>query len=337
MGTLASAPGLSAMPMPAGSSRASSAAGTTMCAMAAFAGFSGRCWPGTETWPAGRPRLCQAASCSAEVKAGTNSAPRYVTVGSRTAEPSVTGRSLSGSGSQSRPRLSSSSRSVTRSGSLAAAARACSVAAGVRLGWGVPDWSGYPQATAPGRMKVPPCDMAEPGLGGVFGSMGVFLSSTAKGEVRQPIVRIVARLGRCVMRNPAAGGGRWVDVPPERLVSWIVTFTHRHGTGPVSGDAAGATVPSAAADGATAECHPPFPPLLWAGQGDPAAAAEAIVAHAVADRTVGVLLVRLGGYAVGVFAGSPPRLVSSKTGSRPVHGRRAGGGGGPTPLAPRPG
>ena len=39
-----------------------------------------------------------------------------------------------------------------------------------------------------------------------------------------------------------------------------------------------------------------------------------------------MLLVRLGGYAVGVFAGSPPRLVSSKTGSRPVHGRSAAGG-----------
>src|SRR6202043_1450782 len=112
----------------------------------------------------------------------------------------------------------------------------------------------------------------------------------------------------------------------ERLVSWIVTFTHRHGAGPVSGDGVGAAVTFAAADSATAECHPPFPPLRWAGQDDPAAAAEAIVAHAVADRTVGVLLVRLGGYAVGVFAGSPPRLVSSKTGSRLVHGRSAAGG-----------
>ena len=50
------------------------------------------------------------------------------------------------------------------------------------------------------------------------------------------------------------------------------------------------------------------------------------MAHAIAARTIGVLLVRLGGYAVGVFAGSPPRLVSSKTGSRPVHGRSAAGG-----------
>jgi hypothetical protein len=131
------------------------------------------------------------------------------------------------------------------------------------------------------------------------------------------------------MKNPVAGGGRWVDLPPERLVPWIVTFTQRHGAGSVWRDEAGATVTFAAADGATAECHPPFPPLHWAGtgdDGDPVAAAEAIAAHAVADRTVGVLLVRLGGYAVGVFSGSPPRLVSSKTGSRPVHGRSAAGG-----------
>ena len=128
------------------------------------------------------------------------------------------------------------------------------------------------------------------------------------------------------MKNPAAGGGRWVDVPPERLVSWIVTFTQRHGAGSVTDDAAGATVTFNAADGAVAECHPPFPPLRPAGSDDPAAGAEAIVAHATAERTVGVLLVRLGGYAVGVFAGSPPRLVSSKAGSRLVHGRSAAGG-----------
>jgi hypothetical protein len=54
--------------------------------------------------------------------------------------------------------------------------------------------------------------------------------------------------------------------------------------------------------------------------------AQAIVAHAAADRTVGVLLVRLGGYAVGVFTGRPLALVASKTGSRLVHGRSAAGG-----------
>ena len=140
-------------------------------------------------------------------------------------------------------------------------------------------------------------------------------------------------MGHCVMKNPAAGGGRWVEVPPERLVTWIVMFAQRHGGatlgGPATPDETGAAVTFTAADGATAECHPPFPPLPPALSGVPSAvraAAEALAAHAAADRTVGVLLVRLGGYAVGVFSGSPPRLVDSKTGSRPVHGRSAAGG-----------
>jgi hypothetical protein len=147
------------------------------------------------------------------------------------------------------------------------------------------------------------------------------------------------------MKNPAAGGGRWVEVPPERLVTWVVTFAQRHGGAapdrPVTPGVSGAAVTFIAADGATAECHPPFPPVpsgvpaagpevLAAAQADPEAAvraaAEALAAHAAADRTVGVLLVRLGGYAAGVFSGSPPRLVASKTGSRPVHGRSAAGG-----------
>jgi hypothetical protein len=132
------------------------------------------------------------------------------------------------------------------------------------------------------------------------------------------------------MKNPAAGGGRWVDVPPERLVSWIATYIQRHGAGSVFYDPAGVSVTFAAADGSSAECHPPFPPVLPpltpAGDPDPVAAAQAIAAHAAAERTVGVLLARLGGYAAGVFTGSPPRLVSSKTGSRPVHGRSAAGG-----------
>jgi hypothetical protein len=143
------------------------------------------------------------------------------------------------------------------------------------------------------------------------------------------------------MKNPAAGGGRWVEVPPERFVSWIATFTERHGgvdktaeSRPADG-AAGSegTVTFTAADGAVAECHPPFPspapllsPALLSTPGGELAVAEALAVHAAADRTVGVLLVRLGGYAVGVFSGVPPRLVSSKTGSRPVHGRSAAGG-----------
>jgi peptide subunit release factor 1 (eRF1) len=54
--------------------------------------------------------------------------------------------------------------------------------------------------------------------------------------------------------------------------------------------------------------------------------AAQIAAHACADRTVGVLLVRLGGYAAGVFTGPQARLAASKVGSRLVHGRSAAGG-----------
>jgi hypothetical protein len=59
---------------------------------------------------------------------------------------------------------------------------------------------------------------------------------------------------------------------------------------------------------------------------DPGEVARVIAAHAAASRTVGVLLVRLGGYAAGVFTGAPPRLADSKVGSRLVHGRSAAGG-----------
>jgi Actinobacteria/chloroflexi VLRF1 release factor len=138
-------------------------------------------------------------------------------------------------------------------------------------------------------------------------------------------------MGHCVVKNPAAGGGRWVEVPPERLVTWVVTFAQRHGgvtlDAPAASGQTGAAVTFTAADGATAECHPPFPPVPSGVPADDVrAAAEVLAAHAAADRTVGVLLVRLGGYAAGVFSGSPPRLADSKTGSRPVHGRSAAGG-----------
>ncbi len=49
-----------------------------------------------------------------------------------------------------------------------------------------------------------------------------------------------------------------------------------------------------------------------------------LLAALAVDRLVGVLLVRLGGYAVGVLEGE--RLVASKVGQRNVHGRHRAGG-----------
>src|SRR5215472_9714227 len=121
-------------------------------------------------------------------------------------------------------------------------------------------------------------------------------------------------------------GGRWVEVAPDRIVRWVATFADRHG--PVTAEPSRTVLILRGADGAVAECHPPFPPMTapatWPSS--PTVLAGLIAEHAAADRTVGVLLVRLGGFAAGVFAGSPPRLVSSKTGSRLVHGRSAAGG-----------
>jgi hypothetical protein len=113
-----------------------------------------------------------------------------------------------------------------------------------------------------------------------------------------------------------------VDVAPERIEGWLTEFTARHGETETTTDANRAIVSLLAADGAVAECHVPFPPLPATSSGSGAE----IAVHAAADRAVGVLLVRLGGYAAGVFTGTPPRLAASKVGSRLVHGRSAAGG-----------
>jgi hypothetical protein len=110
--------------------------------------------------------------------------------------------------------------------------------------------------------------------------------------------------------------GRWVAVGPERLAGWIDRFAAGHG-GVAKSTVDPDAVTLTAADGTVALLQVPFPPLQGSHP-------EALVAHALADRRVGVLLVRLGGYAAGVFEGS--RLIASKVGSRQVHGRSAAGG-----------
>jgi peptide subunit release factor 1 (eRF1) len=120
-----------------------------------------------------------------------------------------------------------------------------------------------------------------------------------------------------------------VLVAPERLEGWIARFTARHGTITATARPEGVTL--VAADGAVAECEVPFPPLTpgtgadvsadFSVEDDPVAT---VVAEAGRERLVGVLLVRLGGHAVGVFSGS--RLLRSKVGRRYVQGRTAAGG-----------
>jgi hypothetical protein len=130
--------------------------------------------------------------------------------------------------------------------------------------------------------------------------------------------------------RPAAGGGRWVEVSPERLKRWLDGFAERHGpvvTGVGSEDpsdlSATSVVTVVGADGAVAECHPAFPPVEGVEPGD-GLRTESLVAHALRQRRIGVLLARLGGFAVGVFDGG--NLVTSKVDTRLVHGRNKAGG-----------
>lgn len=123
---------------------------------------------------------------------------------------------------------------------------------------------------------------------------------------------------RAAVDTPADGAPRWIDVPAPRLDRWLGGFAERHGS--VTWTAQPDEVVVVAADGSRAACRVPLPPLAV----DVAAPFGGLVEHVCQERMVGVLLVRLGGYAAGVFQG--PRLVASKVGSRPVHGRSAAGG-----------
>ncbi len=146
-------------------------------------------------------------------------------------------------------------------------------------------------------------------------------------------------MGQSVVKNVTGSDVKWLDVPAMRFVRWIAGFAVRHGApaADAPGDSLAAVVAPGrvtftAPDGAAAQCHPPFAESFTVPGGDggerpgPAALAAAIAAHASAPRVTGVLLIRLGGYAAGVFTGYPPTLADAKTGSRPVHGRSAAGG-----------
>jgi Actinobacteria/chloroflexi VLRF1 release factor len=131
------------------------------------------------------------------------------------------------------------------------------------------------------------------------------------------------------VKNAAGSGAKWLDVSAERFPGWVASFAARHGEPGALGMTPGdGTATFTAPDGAVAECHPPFGESFAWPKADtgPDEAARLVAAHARVPRTVGVLLVRLGGYAAGVFAGYPPALADAKVGSRLVHGRSAAGG-----------
>lgn len=119
-----------------------------------------------------------------------------------------------------------------------------------------------------------------------------------------------------------AGGGRAVEVPPERLARWFGGFEKRNGPAErtvLSPDEVVVT----AANGTTATVAVPFPPLDTEGE-RPGLDVDALVRHAQAERRIGLVLVRLGAHSIGIAAGE--RVVTSRTDRHLVHGRTSKGG-----------
>jgi hypothetical protein len=123
-------------------------------------------------------------------------------------------------------------------------------------------------------------------------------------------------------RAPGAAGGRWAAVPPERLSRWLSGLVQRHGpVAVVASDgwpeivvpAWAALVRLGCADGSRWAVRVPFPPVTldW-------------VEHVGRDRRLGLLLIRRGGWAVGLADG--PALVASQVGRGYVQARTAAGG-----------
>ena len=117
--------------------------------------------------------------------------------------------------------------------------------------------------------------------------------------------------------RPAAGGGRQLRVPAERLGRWLDGVADRHGAFEASATGDGAVLVTCA-DGTTVTLRAPFP---WTPGPAPLSGLTAAVRT---PRRAGVLLVRRGRWATGVFDGAA--LVVSKVDSRQVQGRTAAGG-----------
>jgi len=143
------------------------------------------------------------------------------------------------------------------------------------------------------------------------------------------------------------GGPAWrtVTVPAERLPRWVAGFARNHGDALAGSlDPGTGSVRITAPDGARAVLRPPaapdgapLPPAgarpaaaadppgggLLAGDGLSAAVAT-LAGSVVADRTLGVVLVRRGGFAAAVVERG--ELAAHRVGTRHVQGRTAAGG-----------
>lgn len=119
------------------------------------------------------------------------------------------------------------------------------------------------------------------------------------------------------------GGGRAVEVAPQRLTGWFERFVQRHG-GAERTSRSTDRVEVRAGDGSLAAVEVPFGPLPPPHDEQPGLAVEELVAHVSRPRRIGLVLVRLGAHSVGIARGGEVEL--SSTDRHLVHGRNKAGG-----------
>ena len=114
---------------------------------------------------------------------------------------------------------------------------------------------------------------------------------------------------------------RVVEVPPDRLVGWVQRYRGTHPESVLSAADGGLLLSGPPGVSATLQPLHKFVPGPEVASDD---LAPALAAHAAAPAVTAVLLLRRGGYAVGVATGA--ELVHSKVGGRYVQSRTAAGG-----------
>ncbi|GAA4035143.1 acVLRF1 family peptidyl-tRNA hydrolase [Allokutzneria multivorans] len=121
-----------------------------------------------------------------------------------------------------------------------------------------------------------------------------------------------------------AGGGRAVEIPPERLAGWFARFGDRHG-GVTRSELSTTRVVVTAVDGARAEVEVGYGGLaLPEPVRREGLAVDELLEHASRPRRIALVLVRLGGHSVGIAENG--HVLSSSTDRRQVHGRNKAGG-----------
>ncbi|HEU5111207.1 MAG TPA: acVLRF1 family peptidyl-tRNA hydrolase [Micromonosporaceae bacterium] len=115
-----------------------------------------------------------------------------------------------------------------------------------------------------------------------------------------------------VKARPAAGGGRWVEVSPQRISGWLDGFYHRH-----DGATEHGLVLTGLSNGDTATLHPP-PGLADATD------VETLLAGLRQPPRIALLLARKRAVAAGVVDGTT--VIASKVERFYVQGRTAAGG-----------